>query len=137
MGAFAGQVADVDVIPGSVVRRGQPAVTVQMMDPIKVEVEVAAATARRLNERGYLVFAGVRRVEQGERLVEAAPNPDRLLPLPLDVTDAEAIESARASVAATLRDRQSTLHALANNAADENLGPVELLSLYTSVIASR
>ena len=49
--SFAGQIADVHVIPGSVVRQGQPAVTVQMMDPIKVEVEVAAATARRLNHR--------------------------------------------------------------------------------------
>lgn len=46
---FAGQVAEVHVIPGSFVNRGQPAVTVQMMDPIQVEVEVAAATARQLN----------------------------------------------------------------------------------------
>ncbi len=49
--SFAGQVADVHVIPGSVVKQGQPAVTVQMMDPIKVEIEVSANTARRLNHR--------------------------------------------------------------------------------------
>ena len=49
--SFAGQVAETHIIPGSFVRQGQPAVTVQMMDPIKVEIEVAAATARRLNHR--------------------------------------------------------------------------------------
>lgn len=49
--SFAGQVADIHVIPGSFVRQGQAAVTVQMMDPIKVEIEVSSATARRLNHR--------------------------------------------------------------------------------------
>ena len=46
-----GQVAKVHVIAGSYVERGQPVVTVQMMHPMKVEVEVAGATARTLNHR--------------------------------------------------------------------------------------
>ncbi|MCO6455291.1 MAG: HlyD family efflux transporter periplasmic adaptor subunit [Pirellulaceae bacterium] len=46
-----GQVADVHVIAGSYVERGEPVVTVQMMHPIKVEFEVSAATARTLNHR--------------------------------------------------------------------------------------
>lgn len=46
---FPGQVADVQVIPGSYVERGEPVVTVQLMTPIKVEFEVSAATARTLN----------------------------------------------------------------------------------------
>tara|TARA_R110002020_G_scaffold403635_6_gene613760 strand:- start:961 stop:2787 length:1827 start_codon:yes stop_codon:yes gene_type:complete len=46
--SFKGQVADVSVVPGSVVSGGQPAITVQMMDPIKVEFEVSAEESRRL-----------------------------------------------------------------------------------------
>jgi multidrug efflux pump subunit AcrA (membrane-fusion protein) len=46
-----GQVAEVHVIPGSNVERGEPVLTVQMMHPIKVEFEVAGATARTLNHR--------------------------------------------------------------------------------------
>lgn len=44
-----GQVAEVHVIAGSYVERGEPVLTVQMMDPIKVEFEVAGTTARTLN----------------------------------------------------------------------------------------
>lgn len=46
-----GQVAEVHVIAGSYVERGEPVVTVQTMHPIKVEFEVAGATARTLNHR--------------------------------------------------------------------------------------
>lgn len=49
--SFRGQIADVAVVPGSVVSVGQPVATVQMMDPIKVEVEVSAADSRRLQRR--------------------------------------------------------------------------------------
>ena len=47
--SFSGQVAAVHVTPGGYVNRGQAVVTVQMMDPIKVDFEVSAATARRMN----------------------------------------------------------------------------------------
>lgn len=46
-----GQIAKVHVIAGSYVERGQKVVTVQMMHPMKVEVEVAGVTARKLNHR--------------------------------------------------------------------------------------
>ena len=46
-----GQVAEVHVIAGSYVERGDPVVTVQMMHPIKVEFEVSASTAQNLNHR--------------------------------------------------------------------------------------
>lgn len=55
---FRSQIAQVHVIPGGVVQQGQPVVTVQMMDPIKVEFEVSAEKARRLrhkDEIGVLV----------------------------------------------------------------------------------
>jgi multidrug efflux pump subunit AcrA (membrane-fusion protein) len=48
---FRGQVARVHIIPGGVVRAGQPVVTVQMMDPIKVELEVSGKNSRLLNYR--------------------------------------------------------------------------------------
>ena len=51
-----GQVADVHVIAGSYVERGEPVVTVQMMQPIKVEFEVAASTARTLNHRDQVTI---------------------------------------------------------------------------------
>ena len=46
-----GQIAKVHVIAGSYVDRGEPVVTVQMMHPMKVEIEVSGATARTLNHR--------------------------------------------------------------------------------------
>ncbi len=49
--SFRGQIADVAVVPGSVVTAGQPVATVQMMDPIKIEVEVSAEDSRRLRQR--------------------------------------------------------------------------------------
>ena len=49
--SFRGQIADVAVVPGSVVSAGQPVVTIQMMDPIKIELEVSAEDSRRLRKR--------------------------------------------------------------------------------------
>jgi len=48
---FRGQIAHVHVIPGATVQRGEPVVTLQMMDPIKVEFEVSAQRARTLKYR--------------------------------------------------------------------------------------
>lgn len=45
---FRGQVASVKVIPGGLVQGGEPVVTLQMMDPIKIEFEVSADRAREL-----------------------------------------------------------------------------------------
>lgn len=45
---FRGQIAKVHVIPGGTVQRGEPVVTLQMMDPMKVEFEVSAERARQL-----------------------------------------------------------------------------------------
>ena len=45
---FRGQIATVNSIPGAYVNAGQSVLTVQMMDPIKVELEVSADQSRRL-----------------------------------------------------------------------------------------
>ncbi|MCA8987948.1 MAG: HlyD family efflux transporter periplasmic adaptor subunit [Planctomycetaceae bacterium] len=50
--SFNGQIADVHVVPGSVVSAGTPVATVQMMDPIKIEFEVSAAESRRIPVKG-------------------------------------------------------------------------------------
>ncbi|MEM8944976.1 MAG: HlyD family efflux transporter periplasmic adaptor subunit [Planctomycetota bacterium] len=52
--SFRGQVADVHVVPGSVVSQGSPVLTIQMMDPIKVEVELSAALSRTIRKRNVL-----------------------------------------------------------------------------------
>ena len=52
--SFRGQIASVAVVPGSVVSAGQPVATIQMMDPIKVEIEVSAEDSRRLRNRQRL-----------------------------------------------------------------------------------
>jgi multidrug efflux pump subunit AcrA (membrane-fusion protein) len=49
--SFRGQIASTAVVPGSVVSAGQEVVTIQMMNPIKVEVEVSAEDSRRLRNR--------------------------------------------------------------------------------------
>ncbi len=49
--SFPGQIAEVYVVDGTVVTAGQAVATIQMMDPIKVEVEVSAEDSRRLRNR--------------------------------------------------------------------------------------
>jgi multidrug efflux pump subunit AcrA (membrane-fusion protein) len=67
---YRGQVADVRVIPGAFVERGQPVVTVQMMDPIKVELEVSAETLRRLKYRDNIpLFLSL--PDEGEREINS------------------------------------------------------------------
>ncbi|MBT6493930.1 MAG: HlyD family efflux transporter periplasmic adaptor subunit [Planctomycetaceae bacterium] len=46
---FHGQIAEVHQIPGGYVQAGEPVVTIQMMDPISVEIAVSAETDARLN----------------------------------------------------------------------------------------
>lgn len=46
---FTGQIARVHVIPGGYVLPGQPVVTVQMMDPLKVDIAVSPTTDSRIN----------------------------------------------------------------------------------------
>ncbi|MEP3477904.1 MAG: HlyD family efflux transporter periplasmic adaptor subunit [Fuerstiella sp.] len=48
--SFRGQISEVSVVPGSVVSSAQAIATLQMMDPIKVELEVSAEESRRLHK---------------------------------------------------------------------------------------
>jgi multidrug efflux pump subunit AcrA (membrane-fusion protein) len=51
---FRGQIAKVHSIPGGTVQRGEKVVTVQMMDPMKVEFEVSAERARQMHYKDPL-----------------------------------------------------------------------------------
>ncbi|MEM6654579.1 MAG: HlyD family efflux transporter periplasmic adaptor subunit [Planctomycetota bacterium] len=62
--SFRGQIADVAVVPGSVVTNGSEVATIQMMNPIKIEFEVSASESRRLARRQQLRFFATN--EQGE-----------------------------------------------------------------------
>lgn len=90
---------------------------------------IGAATASRLNAKGHLIFAGARKTDQGEALKATVKRRDNLIPLALDVIDGDAIAAAVDQVKEVLVDRGMRLGGLVNNAADENLGPVEVLPL--------
>jgi NAD(P)-dependent dehydrogenase (short-subunit alcohol dehydrogenase family) len=82
------------------------------------------ATVECLVQDGCLVFAGVRREEDGDR-VHAAFR-DRVHPIRLDVTSAEDIESARQVVLGQLGGRG--LVGLVNNAGIAIGGPLEYIT---------
>lgn len=75
---------------------------------------IGRSTALHLAERGYTVFAGIRREADGAALVAAASAAaSRIVPVLLDVTRDEDIQRALAQVAAHSSDG---LYALINNA---------------------
>jgi NAD(P)-dependent dehydrogenase (short-subunit alcohol dehydrogenase family) len=67
------------------------------------------------NELGYVVFAGVRRVEDGERVRDKASRPDALHHVLLDVTDEAQVARARDEVTRVLGPGRG-LTALVSNA---------------------
>ncbi|MCP4873134.1 MAG: SDR family NAD(P)-dependent oxidoreductase [Proteobacteria bacterium] len=79
--------------------------------------------ATYLNERGWRVFAGTKEASEAEAW--AAEAPSGLIPLPLDVTNAESIAAARARVDEALAG--APLDGLVNNAAIAIGGPLEYL----------
>ena len=87
---------------------------------------IGRATALRLDRAGWRVFAGVRTDSAGDELRKVAS--DRLVPIRLDVTDAEEVDRAIAEVTETTGGR---LDALVNNAGTALGGPLEYLPLQT------
>lgn len=88
---------------------------------------IGAATTQWLLEKGYFVFAGMRRAAQLDSAREQARQSACLQPVQLDVTSPEQIQQAVTTIQQTLRQRELRFVGLVNNAADENLGPVEVL----------
>lgn len=81
-----------------------------------IGLDAAVALARH----GFLVYGGVRRDADAQRI--AALHPD-IVPVLLDVTDRDAVHAA----AALIRERAVPLHGLINNAGIALGGPLEFL----------
>jgi len=94
---------------------------------------IGRATALRLAKSGWTVLAGVRDPAAGERLLADAPAAGRLLPLAVDVTDAEQIARAAQTVEQETGQAAAPgtgrLDALVNNAGIGVGGPLELVAL--------
>ncbi len=86
---------------------------------------IGRATALRLDQLGFRVFAGVRKEADGESLRAQAS--ERLAPVLIDVTDEDAIAAAGTLVAETLGD--TGLAGLVNNAGTTVPCPVEYLPM--------
>lgn len=84
---------------------------------------IGRETALLLERRGFTVFAGVRRPEDGAALVEASGG--NLLPLIIDVTDAEQIAAAAGAIEA----HGLGLSALVNNAGIASAAPLEFVPI--------
>ncbi len=83
---------------------------------------IGAATALHLADKGFHVFAGVRRAERRRGACERKPR-TRLTPLIIDVTDEATISAAAAAVADAVGDRG--LAGLVNNAGIAKPAPIE------------
>ncbi len=86
---------------------------------------IGAECVLDLDRQGFRVFAGVRKPADGERLCQAAS--ERLTPVLLDVTDAEQIRAAVATVGAAVGP--AGLDGLVNNAGIVIVGPLEIVPL--------
>jgi NAD(P)-dependent dehydrogenase (short-subunit alcohol dehydrogenase family) len=86
---------------------------------------IGRATALLLDERGYRVFAGVRKEADAGELRRRGS--DRLSPVMLDVTKGEQIESVREEVAASVGT--GGLAGIVNNAGVGGGGPIEFMPL--------
>lgn len=83
---------------------------------------IGAACVKRQAEAGWKVYAGVRKPEDGERLVDAIQG--EVVPVQLDVTELDDITR----VVAQIGDQVGSLNGLVNNAGIAVGGPVEVLS---------
>lgn len=84
---------------------------------------IGAACAVGLAKRGYTVFAGVRKPEDGSRL--QSEGGENLIPLTIDVTDQATIDAAAERVRQERRGQP--LRGLFNNAGVSVIGPLEFV----------
>ena len=88
---------------------------------------IGRASALRLARSGWTVLAGVRDAAAGEQLREQVPA-GRVVPVELDVTDAEQVAAAAALVSDGAGGEAGRLDALVNNAGIGLGGPLELIA---------
>ena len=82
---------------------------------------IGRATAEHLADKGWQVFAGIRKPADGVALTEAD---DRIIPLLLDVTQPEQVDAAVETVRKALGGEK--LAGLVNNAGSANMVPLAL-----------
>jgi NAD(P)-dependent dehydrogenase (short-subunit alcohol dehydrogenase family) len=99
--------------------QGRPAVVIT-----GASTGIGEASAVELARRGFRVFAGVRKEDDGERLKARSPE---IVPLLLDVTVAAQIAAAAETVGRTVGE--AGLAGLVNNAGIVVAGPLEVLPL--------
>ena len=86
---------------------------------------IGRATALFLDEKGYRVFAGVRKAADAESLAKEAS--DRLTPITIDVTEERSISSAKEEVERAVGE--DGLVGLVNNAGIGRGGPIEVMPI--------
>lgn len=86
---------------------------------------IGAACAIHLDRSGFLVFAGVRRMQDGTELRQRGSQ--RLIPLLLDVTDVESIRKAQVIVSDQVG--RGGLYGIINNAGIAVVGPLEAVPI--------
>lgn len=86
---------------------------------------IGQACALEFHRRGFQVFAGVRREQDGQRLLEQTS--DRLVPVLIDVTDAESIANTAAMIGEATGE--NGLAGLVNNAGITVAFPLEFIPL--------
>src|SRR5207248_6789413 len=125
MGARHAPVSAADEVAGGVLRRRAvpPRATGEVDRPMSKNVLVTGAStgigkacAIALDRRGFHVFAGVRKDEDGEALKKES---ERIEPIIVDVTDQATIDAAAKQI--------DELFGLVNNAGITVAGPVEFL----------
>lgn len=82
---------------------------------------IGRASAEYLSAQGWTVFAGVRKESDGNALTEAD---SRIVPVIMDVTDADQLRAAAQQVSDRLSGR--TLTGLVNNAGIAKMGPLAM-----------
>lgn len=85
---------------------------------------IGRATAEYLAGRGFRVFAGVRKMVDGQPLVEASEN---IIPILLDVANSEQVDAAVETVRKALDGKKLT--GLVNNAGIAKMGPLAVQPL--------
>jgi NAD(P)-dependent dehydrogenase (short-subunit alcohol dehydrogenase family) len=90
---------------------------------------IGRATALALADRGYIVFAGVRKPEDAKNLEKLGKQ--NLIPVcPLDMRKTEQIQGAREKIERVLAGRDIPgLYAIVNNAGGGFIAPLELMDL--------
>jgi short-subunit dehydrogenase len=83
-----------------------------------------------LVEKGFIVLAGVRKIDDGENLIKSIKKENQKLVIPviLDVTKQETIDAVVLKATKMIEEENKNLYAIVNNAGIQMAGPLENLT---------